>query len=112
VQLREETQRHINATISSLEGEFVCVLAWGRGGRGGGKDMSRGLSTVEMGRLLEALAHKVGPEEPLYLAVDGLSAAHLDAIRILFPYATAFDLYPWLNQAQIPKSSFYSDLRQ
>ena len=43
--LPQETQRHINSTISSLQGEFVCVLAWGRGGRGGGKDMS----TDEMG---------------------------------------------------------------
>ena len=34
----------------------------------------------------------------VYLAVDGLSPAHLDAIRLLFPFATAFELYPWLNQ--------------
>ena len=37
-------------------------------------------------------------KQGVYLAVDGLTAAHLDAIRLLFPYATAFELYPWLNQ--------------
>ena len=26
------------------------------------------------------------------------TTAHLDAFRMLFPHATAFELYPWLNQ--------------
>ena len=88
---REETLRHVNTTVRDLGPRFVCVLVWG-------DTQTVPLSKTRMGELLEALALMVDPAEGVYLAVDGIEAAHLDAFRILFPAATAFEVYPWLVQ--------------
>jgi hypothetical protein len=93
--LREETRRHIDATVEALGRDFVCVLAWGAVGP---DSHSKVMTPDDMARLLHALAGVVDAAAGVYLAVDGLTAAHLDAIRLLLPHATAFEVYPWLNR--------------
>jgi hypothetical protein len=71
--------------VADLGKSFACVLAWGR-------QSSALMSKEELGRLLETLAAQASPDDGIYLAVDGLSPSHLDAVRLLFPFATAFEV--------------------
>lgn len=65
-------------------------------------EMDGEMTEEELGELLGAVLGRADPEQGLYLALDGITVAHLDAFRVLFPHAAGFSLFPWLNQVCNP----------
>ncbi|KAJ1480293.1 nucleotide-diphospho-sugar transferase-domain-containing protein [Baffinella frigidus] len=88
---REEIARHINSTVEAMVEPFSCVVDLAR-------QKQEDLSEDSTGMLLERMLAFADSSGGQYMAIEGLTPLHLEAVQMLFPNAYAFQLYPWLSQ--------------